>query len=90
MPIYEIKSFKGGLSQYEDKGIPGAFKFATNLDIRKRIDSISANQALTDEGLIDSSSPSASVSPRTGVNNLLIPTVIILKIGGLAPDLPKG
>jgi hypothetical protein len=61
MSIYEINSFRGAISDYEDKGIPGAFKMGKNLDVRKRIDSLSAGQALTDEGL--SGSPSASVSP---------------------------
>lgn len=65
MSIYEITSFRGGLSQYEDKGISGSFKFAKNLDIRKRVDSISANQALVDEGLDSSQSPSASESPSS-------------------------
>lgn len=63
MAIYEITSCRGGLSDYEDKGTPGSFKFAANLDIRKVQDSISCNQALVDEGLLSSRSPSASVSP---------------------------
>jgi len=63
MAIYEIKSCRGGLSDYEDKGIPGSFKFGANLNIRKVQDSISCNQALVDEGLLGSNSPSASVSP---------------------------
>jgi len=63
MPVYEITTFRGGLSDYEDKGISGAFKFGSNLDIRKRIDSLSCKQALVDEGLDSSASPSLSVSP---------------------------
>ena len=43
--VFEIKSFRGGLSDYEDKGVVGSFKFGSNLDIRKQIDSLSANQA---------------------------------------------
>ena len=62
--VYEVTSFRGALSDYEDKGLPGAFKFGANLDIRKRIDSLSCNQALVDEGLLEGSrSPSASESP---------------------------
>lgn len=61
--IYEIKQFAGGLSDFEDRGIAGSFKFASNLDIRKAIDSISCGQALTDIGLHSSRSPSLSVSP---------------------------
>lgn len=49
MPIYQITSFRGGLSDYEDKGISGSFKFSSNLDIRKDIDSISCQQDLVEE-----------------------------------------
>ena len=66
-PAYEIKSFRG-LSDYEDKGIPGAFKFGANLDVRKVTDSLSANQDLVEEGLLTSHSPSASVSPSSSVS----------------------
>jgi len=68
MPIFEITSFRGGLSDYDDKGIPGAFKFGTNLDIRKQIDSLSCNQTLVDEGLDSVHSPSASISPSSSVS----------------------
>jgi hypothetical protein len=80
--VYEIKSFRGGISDYEDKGIAGSFKFATNLDIRKREDSLSAGQALVDEGLTEyslsesrspsssqSKTPSPSSSPSSSVSN---------------------
>ncbi len=63
MPVYEIKSVRGGLSEYDDKGIPGAFKTGSNLDIRKKVDSLSCGQALSDEGLDTGASPSLSVSP---------------------------
>lgn len=46
---YLIKSFRGGISDYEDKGRDGAFKFSKNLDIRKVTDSLSCQQALTDD-----------------------------------------
>lgn len=46
MPIYEITSFAGGLSDFEDRGIKGAFKFGTNLDIRKKRDTLTCNQDL--------------------------------------------
>jgi len=65
MPIYQVKEFSGGLSDYENRGIRGAFKFGTNLDIRKKADSLSAGQAYVDEGLHSSRSPSASVSPSS-------------------------
>ena len=66
MGIFQTISWRGGISDYEDKGIPGAFKFAANIDIRKLIDSISCQQALMDEGTFASSpsqSPSSSLSP---------------------------
>jgi len=65
VPSYEIKSFRGGISDYEDKGITGSFKFGYNLSIRKFSDNLSANQALTEEGLASSASPSASESPSS-------------------------
>jgi hypothetical protein len=63
MPVYEISKFAGGVSDFEDRGIVGAFKFGANLDIRKKVDSLSCLQALIDEGLDSNASPSASVSP---------------------------
>lgn len=61
--IYKITSARGGISDDEDKGIAGAFKFASNLDIRKQKDTISCGQALMDIGAaVDSPSPSVSPS----------------------------
>jgi len=68
MAVYEITSFRGGISDWGDKGPPGAFKFGKNLDIRKETDSISANQALIDEGLDTGNSPSLSVSPSLSIS----------------------
>lgn len=69
MPVYEVKKFAAGLSDYEDKGPAGSFKFGTNLDIRKRVDSLSCNQALTDEGIIVAgSSASRSISPSASLS----------------------
>lgn len=45
---YHLVSFLGGQSDYEDKGIAGSFKNGQNLDIRKRKDTLSCQQALTD------------------------------------------
>ena len=67
MPIFEISRWNGGLSDFEDKGIVGSFKFAKNLSIRRRIDSLYPNQELADEG-IDQGSPSASVSPSSSLS----------------------
>lgn len=68
MSVYEISNFSGGISDFEDRGIKGAFKFGSNLDIRKLRDTLSAGQALVDEGTTlqsasASRSPSASASP---------------------------
>lgn len=50
MDAYLIKSFRGGFSEYEDKGREGSFKSGTkNIDIRKVTDSLSCQQALTDD-----------------------------------------
>lgn len=70
MAVYEITKFSGGISDYEDKGIAGAFKFGSGLDIRKIKDSLSCAQALVDEGVTlesasPSQSPSASISPSS-------------------------
>ena len=43
---YELKSFKGGKSDYEDRGIFGSFKKSKNLDIRGVDDVITCNYAL--------------------------------------------
>lgn len=76
MPAYEITSFRGGPSDYEDKGIPGAFKKASNFDIRRDIDSLYCQQALIDEGLLaGSSSPSASPSPSSSVSRSPSPSI---------------
>jgi len=66
MSAYEITRFNGGISDYEDRGIVGAFKFGSNLDIRKDIDSLSCGQALVDEGIkTPGVSSSSSVSPSS-------------------------
>lgn len=49
MPAYEITSVRGGISDYENRGIEGSFKFASGIDIRKDVDSISCQQGLVDE-----------------------------------------
>jgi hypothetical protein len=68
MPVFEIKSYRGALSDWEDKGTPGAFKFGSNLDVRKDIDSLTCNQALVDEGLDEGHSPSLSPSPSASLS----------------------
>lgn len=53
---FRIKSFKGGLSDWDDVGVSGSFKFGSNLDIRKNTDSLSCGYSLTDdlsEGTLD-------------------------------------
>jgi hypothetical protein len=66
--IHVIDSFRGGISDFSDKGIAGSFKHGANLDIRKQVDSLTCGQALIDEGLFGSRSPSASESPSSSVS----------------------
>lgn len=73
MAAQEIISFSGGISDWEDKGVKGAFKFGSNLAIRKSVDSISSGQALKDIGIFaeqgsSSISPSTSVSPSSSAS----------------------
>lgn len=76
MPIYEITQFRGGPSDYDDKGIAGAFKMASNLDIRRLTDSLFCQQALIDEGLLTGSqSESASPSPSSSVSKSPSPSI---------------
>lgn len=49
MAKYVINSFSGGFSDVEGYGIRGAFKHGENLDIRKKQDTLSCNQALQEE-----------------------------------------
>lgn len=49
MKYFLVESHNGGISEYEDKGIAGSFKFGSNLDIHKDVDSLSCQQALTDD-----------------------------------------
>lgn len=78
MPAYQITSFEGGISSFADRGIRGAFKFASGIDIRKEVDTLSCGQAMKEEGLFNTShsqssstsqspslSPSSSNSPST-------------------------
>jgi hypothetical protein len=82
---YEISSFRGGISDYSDKGISGAFKFGTNLDIRKINDSLSCGQALVEEGLHGSQSPSSSPSPSASIS--LSPSVSESASASTTPSL---
>lgn len=50
MNSFVLKSFRGGISDFEDKGIPGSFKYGQALDVRKKVDSLSCQQALVEEG----------------------------------------
>lgn len=78
MAVYEIQSFSGGISDFDDRGIRGAFKMGSNLNIRRKTDSLIAGQALIDEGLKTASqSPSASVSPSTSTSRSISPSASI-------------
>lgn len=67
MGIYQVNSFRGGLADFEDKGIAGSFKLGYNLDIRKRHDTLSAGQALIEKG-VTNVAPSASISPSASMS----------------------
>lgn len=80
MSAYRIRKFKGGISDQEDQGQPGAFKMGRNLDIRKKTDSLSCKQALKDIGIVlqsvsASRSPSASLSPSSSVSPSISPSI---------------
>lgn len=47
---YIIDSFRGGVSDEDDKGIKGSFKYGYALNIHKRRDSLSCNQAMVTIG----------------------------------------
>ena len=49
LPAYIIDSFRS-ISDYDNKGIAGAFKHGAGLDVRKRADTLSCGQALRREG----------------------------------------
>lgn len=70
MGVFEINSWSGGISSFNDRGIRGSAKLVKNIDIRKTEDTLTAGQRLVDEGLYGIShssspslSPSASASP---------------------------
>ncbi len=65
MSVYEVKEWGGGISSWSDRGGRGAFKFGSNIDIRKTTDTLTCGQALVEEGEFGgthSSSPSISQS----------------------------
>ncbi len=63
MPVLEDRNFEGGISSFADRGGRGSFKFASNIDIRKSVDTLTCGQAMKEEGLFDTShSQSASLS----------------------------
>src|SRR3990167_10290910 len=69
MGILEDKYFEGGISPFADRGIRGSFKFGSNIDIRKTVDTLSCGQAMKEEGLFDSShSQSPSLSQSTSLS----------------------
>src|SRR3990167_1673539 len=72
MGIFQITSWSGGISPFNDRGLRGSAKFTGNLDIRKTRDTLSCGQALVDEGILgishsvsQSLSPSGSLSPSS-------------------------
>ena len=49
MQLFKIKSYKGGISDFQDTGVVGSFKFGSNLDIHRDTNSLTCNQALSDD-----------------------------------------
>jgi hypothetical protein len=49
MRTFTIKSFRGGISDFEETGILGAYKFGSNIDPRKRRDTISCQQTILNQ-----------------------------------------
>jgi hypothetical protein len=79
--ILEHKSFEGGISSFADRGIRGAFKFASGIDIRKSVDTLSCQQALKEEGEFgvshsqsSSLSQSPSLSPSASASKSVSPS----------------
>jgi len=70
MSSFLLQSFTG-LSDFEDKGAKGAFKFGSGLDVRRNRDSLKAGQALKDDlalgGIMNS--PVVSVVNATDGNS---------------------
>lgn len=50
MNRFQLKSFAGGIADYQNKGLLGCYKTGWNLDIRKDTDSLSCQQDLVEEG----------------------------------------
>jgi hypothetical protein len=46
---YVIDTFRGGISDEDDKGVKGSFKFGYGLDIHKKKDTLSCQQAMKNE-----------------------------------------
>ncbi len=49
MSGFILTSYKGAISDYEDKGITGAAKFLSSMDVRRKRDSLKAQQGLTND-----------------------------------------
>ena len=72
---YIIKSFRGGVSDENDKGVPGSFKHGYGLSIHKRNDSLSCGSTMAtvfgeSVGVFGSSSAGTT---QTGIMNILLP-----------------
>ena len=49
-PVYNLRSFTGGISDFTDKGIAGSGQWSSGLEIRSGDDSLTCKQALVQEG----------------------------------------
>lgn len=65
MNLYKIRTFKGGISDWENVGVEGSFKFGSNLDIHRNTDSLTCGQALADD---------LATGTMTGLANFIVPS----------------
>lgn len=69
MSSFVLDKFNGGKSDFEDRGVQGAFKSGTNLDIRKEVDSLSCQQGLVSETGVTFSGLLIAVIPSNDGNS---------------------
>jgi hypothetical protein len=49
MSGFILKTFRGAISEYENKGLAGSAKFVSNMDLRRKRDSLKAQQGLAND-----------------------------------------
>lgn len=69
---YHLRSFLGGQSDYEDKGIAGSYKASANLDPRKQKDTLTCQQALKEDLLLGTLTATAFFMVPASDGNLYV------------------